>query len=141
MRWLDAERPLRELALDLGQRHWRLWALIAYEREPIERVCRDARLVRLAACQARRRVLSGEWPCAEGVAVRLAALHLQAEHGDNDDVRAVVRQLGGLGALLPAPLLAARRESDAYWEGRLSSLLAPHRALTYAPCAVCIFAL
>jgi hypothetical protein len=52
--------------------------------------------------------------------VRLAACQLQADLGDVDDIAAHVRARG-VGSLLPAPLLAARRETDEYWIGRFDS--------------------
>lgn len=72
VRWLDAERSLRELSLDLGQRQRRLQCRLKYDRQPIAAVCKDARFVRLSVLQARERILSGDWPCSEALAVRLA---------------------------------------------------------------------
>ena len=54
---------------------------------------------------------------------------MQAEHGDNDDIKQVLN-VSGPNLLLPAPLLAARRESNAYWEGRLGSLQQAQRGLS-----------
>ena len=54
LRWLDDDRALRDCVLDVGQRQWRLQCRLKYEREPSERVQRDARLLRLAALQVRQ---------------------------------------------------------------------------------------
>ena len=72
VRWLDAERSLRELSLDLGQRQRRLQCRLKYDRQAIPAVCKDARFVRVSVLQARERILAGDWPCSEALAVRLA---------------------------------------------------------------------
>ncbi len=130
-RWLPMDKPLQALGLDLAQSQRRLQCRIKYERRAIDRVYKDARLVRLATLQARDCILSGAWPCTEPVAVRLAAYQIQAELGDHDPSLHRVGHVAkiGLEHFLPLPLLSNRQESDVYWEERLTSLHQQHRGL------------
>jgi Ran GTPase-activating protein (RanGAP) involved in mRNA processing and transport len=131
-RWLPMDRPLHALGLDLAQSQRRLQCRLKYERRAIDRVYKDARLLRLAMLQARESILGGRWPCPEPVAVRLASYQMQADFGDYDTAlhRAGYVALGGLEQFLPLPLLTNRQESDQYWEERLTSLHQQHRGLS-----------
>jgi hypothetical protein len=131
-RWLPMDRPLRALGLDLAQSQRRLQCRLKYERRAIDRVYKDARLLRFAdAAGAREHSRRSLAVSRAGRRAARRRTRCRPTFGDYDTAlhRAGYVALGGLEQFLPLPLLTNRQESDQYWEERLTSLHQQHRGL------------